>query len=123
MFINKNSDSLFHWFCKLLLQLWRTRIRSGLTVSSLDSRPGLFTIEICLGHCVLFQSRKLNLAPFSGQERTSLRNFIYYMYDILVASQTEKICLTMCGKYPFGGMDHFASASAKLTLIARAQAI
>ena len=54
MFINKNSDSLFYWFCKLLLKLWRTRIRSGLTVSSLGSRPGLFTTEICLGHCVVF---------------------------------------------------------------------
>ena len=31
----------------------------------------------------------------------------------------------MCGKqgYQFGGMDHFASASAKLTLTARALAI
>ena len=47
---------------------------------------------------------------------------MYYIYDILVASQTEKIWLTMCGKqgYPFGGMDHFASAGAKLTFIARA---
>ena len=47
------------------------RIGSGLMVSSLDFRPGLFAIEICLSHCVVFYNRKLSLAPPSGQERTS----------------------------------------------------
>ena len=40
-----------------------TRIGSGLMVSSLDFRPRLFAIEICLSRCVVFYNRKLSLAP------------------------------------------------------------
>ena len=57
-----DSDSLFESFYKLLVRLSIKRIRNGLTVRNVDSRPGLFTNRIYLGHCVMFYSRKLSLA-------------------------------------------------------------
>ena len=76
-------------------------------VSSLDFRPRLFAIEICLSHCVVFYNRKLSLAPPSGQERTSWRNFMGYTMMELYLKQ-KKTVLTMPGKqrYQFVGMNH-----------------